>query len=103
MTTVYLKDHIDAVKKECLRRNEQDHYISPDLVDLAIQAHVKWNLRYNKASGKTYSNQFGPGPCSEYVNDSDVPKYDDDSQAAIWEFSGIVRNSMSRLSRGYPA
>jgi len=102
MKTVYLKDHIDAVKEECLRRNEAD-YISPALVDPAIQAHVQWNLRYNKATGKTYSNEFGPGPLCEYVNDSDIPKYDDDIEAAIWEFSGIVCNSMSKLSRGYPA
>ena len=98
MNTVYLKDHIETVKKECLRRNKTDHYISPDLIDLAIQANVKWNLRYNKANGKTYSDQFGHGPCAEYVNKSDVPKYDDDSQAAVWEFTGIVRNSISALS-----
>lgn len=98
MNIVYLKDHIETVREECLRRNETEHYISPDLIDLAIQANVKWNLRYNKASGKTYSDQFGRGPCSEYVNNSDVPKYDDDSQAALWQFSSIVRDSISALS-----
>ena len=99
MKTIFLKDHIETVKIECLNRNSLDHYFSPELIDQAIQAQVNDNLRYK--NGKTYCNEFGVG--SEYVNKSDIPNYETEAECAKWEFSGYVRNSASRLKRGFTA
>lgn len=97
MKTVYLKDNIDVVRQECIKRNQDGYDYSLDLINQAIEAQVKDNLRYR--NGKTYCNVFGVG--SEYVHKSDIPVYESESECAIWEFSGYVRNSASRLSRGF--
>lgn len=95
---VYLANHVEAVKAECLRRNEPGHYYTPEEIDNAIKAQIEDNLRYRK--GRTYCNSFR-GPASQYV--SDIPAYESDEVCAVWEFSGYVRNSASRVKRGYPA
>ncbi len=99
-TTVWLKDNVNAVKAECLKRNRIDisgHDYSEDIIDKAIQAQIGNNLRYN-TKGKTYDNQFGV--VSEYTNKLDVPIYNTDEELAKWEFVGHVRNSASRIYRG---
>lgn len=99
MKTIYLKDHTEAVKEECLNRNTADHDYSPKQIDEAIQAQIGNELRYS--NGKTHDKQFGV--CAEYVNKSEAPKYSSEDEAAKSEFSGHVRNSASRVKRGYTA
>lgn len=101
MKTIYLKNHVDTVRAECLRRNDPltQYDYSEALINQAIAAQIENNLRYR--DGKTYDRCFGLA--SEYVNKSDVPHYTNDSEAATWEFSGHVRNSASRINRGHTA
>ena len=99
METIYLKDHTEAVKEECLRRNTAEFYYSPKQIEEAIQAQIGNELRYR--NGKTIDKLFGV--CAEYVNKSEIPKYSTKDEAAKWEFSGWVRNSASRVTRGYTA
>jgi hypothetical protein len=98
MRTVYLKDHVDTVRQECIKRNDTIYY-PVELIDRAIHAQIGNELRYR--NGKTYDKCFGV--CSEYVNDFDIPNYEEESTCALWEFSGIVMNSAGRLHRGYSA
>lgn len=98
MRTVYLKDHKEAVLDECLKRNS-NHYFSKSLLIEALEANAKDELRYNKTYGITQNKSMGR--IAEYVNKTDISEYDSDEEAAIWEFSGWVRNSASRKERGY--
>jgi hypothetical protein len=98
--TVYLRDHKEAVKEECLKRNGNlNNYYSAEEIDNAIEAHVKRELRYKPTEGRTYNNILGW--ISEYTKNSDIPEYTDPAEAAKDQFSGEIRNSASRVKRGY--
>jgi hypothetical protein len=95
---IYLKDHKQIVLEECLNRNSNS-YINSELIKQALNAQCDNNLRYSK--GKTFDNSIGK--IGEYVSKNDIPKYVDNGECAKWEFSNLVRNSASRLQRGYTA
>lgn len=96
---IYLKDHKESVLQECKNRNSHNYYTENVLL-MAIEANVKDGLRYHPFTGKTFSNSI-KSCVSEYVYECDIPTYDNEEEAAIWAFSGFVRNSASRYSRGY--
>lgn len=98
MKTVYLKNHVATVRAECISRNEDGHSYSPELIDQAIAAQIKNRLRYR--NGRTFDRS---GWISEYVYKTDVPQYTDLNECARWELSGHVRNSASRIFRGFTA
>lgn len=99
---VKLKDNQDVVLQFCIARNNTSH-IPSELINKGLQAQIKNNLRYNPKTGKTYSNDFKNTCVAEYVETKDIPKYEDTETCACWEFAGFVRNSASRLQRGYSA
>lgn len=98
---IYLKDFKDVVFEEAKSRNEPGyHYSDKELTD-ALNANVKDELRYNLKTGKTYNKHMGK--VSEFTNKSDIIDYDTPEEAAKWGFTGFVRNSASRVKRGYSA
>jgi hypothetical protein len=97
MNIVFLEDHINVVIEECLKRNQTGYEYDITVLKQAIDAHVNTNLRYHKRSGKVYNRN---GELSAYVHKTDIPNYSSDIDCAVWEFSGIVRNSANRIFKG---
>lgn len=98
---IYLKDFKDVVFEEAKKRNEPEyHYSDKELTD-ALNANVKDELRYNLKTGKTYNKHMGK--VSEFTNKEDIINYETPEEAAKWSFTGFVRNSASRVKRGYSA
>ncbi len=99
MNTIYLFDHSETVKAACLKRNQLGHDYSLELIDQAISIHLSDDLRYNLTSGQTRNNSIGV--ISEFVNKSDIPVYESDSDAAEWAFCGMIRNTANMIKNGF--
>lgn len=81
-----------------LGSNPRGHEFKAESLALARQALVSRNLRFDNVTGRIRDNT---GELERYVNQSDFVPHASESEVMQWEFSRWIRNSASRIERGY--
>lgn len=68
---------------------------------LAIDKHIKHNLRYNIKTGITRDDELGE--LARFSSATDIPNYSTAEEVLQWELLPFINDSISRLQRGYDA
>lgn len=90
-TTIYIRDHREAVLNEALNRNNEGHQYTREELTAEIDRQARAGLRY---STKTGAQRDDDGICAQWSG-GHVPKYKTDEEAAVWEFTGRIRSGVS--------
>ena len=92
---IKLKDYKSTVLGAAIKRNN-NVFIPETLILQAIEFHCKRNLKFNNVTGITTDITGFQG---SYV--SKFEPYNNEYDAAEWEFTGCIRSSASMLQRGF--
>jgi hypothetical protein len=93
-----MRRHIKLSELSYIPTPKLDAY-SPDLMEQARAAQVKKNLRWDNALGILRDDDIGLR--ARFVNQSDHEPHDNEEDVMQWAFASSIKNSASRISRGF--
>lgn len=92
---IYFVDFKEVVLEAAISRNTLSNNIDVKYLKEAINVLSADNYRYYINRGITRTTSMGQK--AKYLDG--VPKYESDTDAAIWEFTGYLRNEAQILRR----
>ena len=93
-----MRRHIKLSELSHIPTPESDDY-GPELMEKARAAQVKRNVRWDNALGILRDDDIGLR--ARFVNQSDHEPHDNEEDVMQWVFASSIKNSASRVSRGY--
>jgi hypothetical protein len=93
-----MRRHIKLSELSHIPTPKSDTY-SAELMEQARTAQVKRNLRWDNTLGILRDDDIGLR--ARFVNQSDHEPHDNEEDVMQWVFASSIKNSASRISRGF--
>jgi hypothetical protein len=93
-----MRRHINLSELSHIPTPKSDTY-SPDLMERARAAQVQKDLRWDNVLGVLRDNDIGLR--ARFVNQSDHEPHENEEDVMQWVFASSIKNSASRISRGF--